>query len=53
MLNRVNLRATIFEKDADDEAFEQIMDEVLERFKIELFAYCLMPNHDHLLVPPR
>ena len=52
MLNRSNLRATIFEKDADYEAFEKILDEALERFKIELFAYCLMPNHYHLLVRP-
>jgi len=52
MLNRANLGATIFEKDADYEAFEKILDEALERFKIELFAYCLMPNHYHLLVRP-
>ena len=52
MLNRANLRATIFEKDADYEAFEKILAEALERFKIELFAYCLMPNHYHLLVRP-
>ncbi len=52
ILNRANLCATIFEKDAGYEAFEKILDEALERFKIELFAYCLMPNHDHLLVRP-
>ncbi len=50
--NRANLRATTFEKDADYEAFEKILDEALERFKIELFAYCLMPNHYHFLVRP-
>jgi putative transposase len=52
MLNRANLRATIFDKDADYEAFEKILDEALERFNVELFAYCLMPNHYHLLVRP-
>lgn len=52
MLNRANLRATIFEKDADYLAFENVLDEALERFKVELFAYCLMPNHYHLLVRP-
>ena len=34
MLNRANLRAKIFEKDADYEAFEKIIDEALERFKM-------------------
>ena len=53
MLNRANLRATIFHKPADFEAFEKILDEALDQFEIDLFAYCLMPNHYHLLVRPR
>ena len=53
MLNRANLRATIFHKPADFEAFEKILDEALDQFEIDLFAYCLMPNHGHLLVRPR
>ncbi|WP_404307948.1 transposase [Neorhodopirellula lusitana] len=52
MLNRANLRATIFKKESDYEAFEKIIDEALARYKIELFAYCLMPSHYHLLVRP-
>ena len=47
MLNRANLRATIFQKEADYEAFEKIIDEAIERFEMDLFAYCLMPNHYH------
>ncbi len=43
MLNRANLRATMFQKDAAYEAFEKILDEALEGFKIELFTYCLIP----------
>ncbi|MEQ1826407.1 MAG: transposase [Pirellula sp.] len=53
MLNRANLRATIFHQPSDFEAFEKILDEALDRFEIDLFAYCLMPNHYHLLVRPR
>ncbi len=42
MLNRANLRATIFHKPADFEAFEKILDEALDQYEIDLFAYCLM-----------
>jgi putative transposase len=49
-LNRGNSRAAIFRKDADFEAFENILSEGLERFQINLFAYQLMPNHWHLVL---
>ncbi len=49
-LNRGNLRATIFHKDVDFEAFEQILHEGLQIHQIELFSYQLMPNHYHLVL---
>ena len=52
MLNRANRRATIFKKEGDYEAFEQILCEAAERFQVELFCYCLMPNHWHLCIRP-
>ncbi len=52
MLNRANRRATIFHKGADYEAFERILAEALDRVHLKLFAYCLMPNHWHLVVSP-
>ncbi|MCP4777281.1 MAG: hypothetical protein GY880_23925 [Planctomycetaceae bacterium] len=53
MLNRANRRATIFRKDEDYKAFEQIMTEALVRCSdLELFSYCLMPNHWHLVIRP-
>lgn len=52
MLNRANRRATIFHKDADYEAFERIIAEALQRVRLQLFSYCLMPNHWHLVVSP-
>ena len=53
MLNRANRRATIFHKEEDYEAFERILTEALDRCsELELFSYCLMPNHWHLVVRP-
>lgn len=51
-LNRGNLRTTIFHKQADYLAFEKILAEALERYRTELFAYQLMPNHFHLVLRP-
>jgi putative transposase len=52
-LNRANARMTIFEDEADYQAFEKILLEAVERTQMRLLAYCLMPNHWHLLVWPR
>lgn len=51
-LNRGNLRATIFHKDADYVAFEKILGEGLDRHQVELFSYQLLPNHYHLVLRP-
>lgn len=53
VLNRANARMTIFEKDEDYEAFERVLAEAVERTKTRLLAYCLMPNHWHLMVWPQ
>jgi putative transposase len=53
VLNRANARITIFKKDADYEAFENVLAEAVERSQTRLLAYCVMPNHWHLLVWPR
>jgi putative transposase len=53
VLNRANGRLRIFGKDADYEAFERVLLEAVERSSTRLLAYCLMPNHWHLLVWPR
>ena len=52
MLNRANRRDEIFEKETDYEAFERVLIEAVSRYKVELFSYCLMPNHWHLCVRP-
>ena len=44
----------IFHKDGDYEAFERILGEALEHVPgMRLLAYCLLPNHWHLVVWPR
>jgi putative transposase len=53
VLNRANARLTIFQKDQDYEAFEVVLLQAVERTKMRLLAYCVMPNHWHLLVWPR
>ena len=53
MLNRGSRRAMIFRKDADNEAFEQIIAEALDRVQLKLFSFCLMENHWHLVVSPQ
>jgi len=53
VLNRANARSTIFSKDQDYEAFEQVLEEAVARTRTRLLAYCVMPNHWHLVVWPR
>ena len=53
VLNRGNARMAIFENDGDYRAFEGLLCETTERFKLRLLAYCLMPNHWHLVLWPR
>jgi len=37
----------------DYEAFERVLEEAVERTQTRLLAYCVMPNHWHLVVWPR
>ena len=53
VLNRANARMTIFEDAWDFAAFEQVLSQAVERTQTRLLAYCLMPNHWHLLVWPQ
>ena len=53
VLNRANARMTIFDKPTDYEAFERILEQAVERTATRLLAYCIMPNHWHLVVWPQ
>lgn len=51
LLNRRVMRLALFEKPADYEAFERVLGDALRRpDAARLLAYCLMPNHWHLVV---
>lgn len=52
VINRGNGRQEIFHKDKDYEAFLKLMNEAKRRYSVKLFAYCLMPNHFHMVLMP-
>src|SRR5215469_3888664 len=53
VLNRGNARMHLFDDERDYDAFEEVLAEAVERSKTRHLAYCLMPNHWHLVVWPR
>jgi putative transposase len=52
VLNRAVRRQAIFATSTDYAAFESLLVEALQRTPVRLLAYCLMPNHWHLVVWP-
>lgn len=52
VLNRGNGGQRIFYKPGDYLAFCRVLAEALERYPVELLAWCLMPNHWHLVLRP-
>lgn len=52
-LNRAVARTKIFEKDSDYEAFLGVVAEAATRFAVPVLAYCVMPNHFHLVIRPK
>jgi putative transposase len=52
VLNRANARMVIFQKRADYEAFGRLMADAGRRVRMPILAYCLMPNHFHMVLWP-
>jgi putative transposase len=50
IVNRGNDKKVIFPKPVDYAAFLVLLREARELFAVHLYAYCLMPNHFHLVV---
>ena len=52
VLNRGNVRQEVFHKQADYVAFLDLMEDAGERLPMRLLAWCLVPNHAHLVLSP-
>jgi REP-associated tyrosine transposase len=50
VMGRGNERREIFWDDRDRQRFVETLAEAVERFGLRLHAWCLMPNHYHLVV---
>ena len=53
VLNRANFRSRLFRSPAHYQEFLSIMEESLKFVPMRILAYCLMPNHWHLVLYPR
>jgi putative transposase len=53
ILNRANARLPLFDKPGDYDAFEHVLAEAHQRYGTRLLAYCVMPNHWHLVLWPK
>ena len=49
---RGNRREPIFFQDGDQAIYLDLLAEQTARAQVELWAYCLMPNHVHLILVP-
>jgi putative transposase len=52
VINRGNGGQTVFHENRDYQAFSDIVKKAKRVFGVKLFAYCLMPNHFHMVVLP-
>jgi len=52
VINRGNGRQKVFHKEQDYEAFINLMEEAKGRHPVKILAYCLIPNHFHMVLKP-
>lgn len=52
VLNRGNAGKTVFRKVADYRAFVRLMVEANKNHPLQIYAYCLMPSHFHIVLRP-
>jgi putative transposase len=52
VINRGNGQQRIFHKDSDFAVLISLFEDAREKYSVKVYAYCLMPDHFHLLVKP-
>jgi len=52
VINRGNCKQNVFHKDQDFRSFLELIKPGKEQFHIDIYAYCLMPNHFHFVLSP-
>ncbi|MBU1050255.1 transposase [Candidatus Bipolaricaulota bacterium] len=52
VINRGNAKQVVFTRANDYDSFLELLCQAKERHPLDLFAYCVMPNHFHLIVRP-
>lgn len=50
IINRGNRREAVFHDNYDYEKFLKLLLELKEKYSIKIYAYCLMPNHFHIVI---
>ena len=53
VINRSNGRVTLFHNNEDYKHFEALLLEGVELIGMQILAYCIMPNHWHLVLHPK
>ncbi len=53
VINRGNMRMQVFDDAEDYRYFLELLKTGMKKERVELHAYCLMPNHFHLLLVPQ
>lgn len=53
VINRSNAKIPLFTEDFEFLQFEKVLEEAKDLFSLRIYAYCVMPNHWHLIVSPR
>ena len=52
VINRGNARGKVFHSQTDYKAFVELVEQAGDRVPMRVLAYCLMPNHFHLVLWP-